>query len=163
MKMKLLSVLVIGILMLPLTALAQPDVKISIKAKKEMTVVKNGKTLKKLVVANNFIPGDIIVYTINYNNAGTETATNAVIDDPIPEGTKYLPGSATGEGSDITFSIDKGKSYLKPSYLFYEVSAGNGKTEKKMATPDEYTNIRWTISSIPPGGKGEATFRVKVN
>lgn len=162
MKIKLLSGVVLGILILPLTALALPDVKISIKAKKEMTVVKNGKTQKKLVVANKFVPGDVITYTISYNNAGDEPATNAVIDDPIPEGTVYLPGSATGKENDITFSIDKGKNYLKPSYLLYDVKGANGVTEKRIATPDEYTNVRWTIANIPPGGKGEVTFRVKV-
>jgi uncharacterized repeat protein (TIGR01451 family) len=163
MKSKLLSVIVMGMLVLPLAALAQPDVKISIKAKKEMTVVKDGKPQKRLVVASKFVPGDIIAYTISYNNAGNEPAINSVIDDPIPAGTVYLPGSATGAGSDITFSIDKGKNYLKPSYLFYETKGANGKTEKRVASPDDYTNIRWTIQSIPPGGKGEVTFQVKVN
>jgi uncharacterized repeat protein (TIGR01451 family) len=162
MNKKFIVSVVMGMLMLPLAAMAQPNVKISIKAKKEMTVVKDGKPQKKLVAASKFAPGDVIVYSISYNNAGNEVATNAVIDDPIPEGTTYVNGSATGAGSDITFSIDKGKNYMKPSYLLYEVKGANGAAEKRVASPDEYTNIRWTIASIPPGGKGEAAFRVKV-
>ena len=162
MKGKLIVSILMGILMLPLAAMAQPNVKISIKAKKEVTVVKDGKEQKKQITASKFAPGDIIIYTISYNNAGNVTATNAVIDDPVPEGTTYVTGSAAGAGTDITFSIDKGKTYQKPSYLLYEVKGAGGKNEKRVASPDEYTNIRWTVASIPAGGKGEVAFRVRV-
>lgn len=162
MNSKLIVSVLMGMLMLPLAAMAQPNVRISIKAKKEVTVIKDGKAQKKLVAASKFAPGDTITYTISYNNTGTETATNAVIDDPVPDGTIYIPGSATGAGSDITFSIDKGKNYQKPSYLLYEVKGAGNATEKRVASPDEYTNIRWTVASIPAGGKGEVAFRVKV-
>lgn len=162
MNKKFIVSAVMGMLMLPLAAMAQPNVKISIKAKKEVTVVKDGKEQKKLVPASKFAPGDTIIYTISYNNAGNETATNAIIEDPIPEGTTYVTGSAAGAGADITFSIDKGKTYQKPSYLLYEIKGAGGKTEKRVASPDEYTNIRWTVPKITAGGKGEAVFRVKV-
>ena len=106
--------------------------------------------------------GDIVIYTINYVNTGDEAATNAYLDDPIPKGTVYIPGSAFGDNADIIFSIDGGKTFKKPSMLTYEVKLPNGKAEKKVASPEQYTNIRWTISTIPARGNGQVGFKVKV-
>lgn len=153
--------LFIAIMMLPAMAMAAGDVSVSIKTEKQEVVVKNGKTLTQIVPATKFAPGDTIIYTITYTNKGTEPATNAVIDDPIPQGTAYVTNSATGASADITFSIDKGKTYKKPTLLIYEVDV-NGKKEKKTASPDLYTNIRWTVASIPAGTSGKVGFKVKV-
>ena len=146
---------------MPLAAWAQPKVEISIKAEKEVTVTAKGKQVKRKIAAKGVQPGEEIIYTLNYANSGTEGAKDVVISDPIPEGTAYLPGSASEVG-DLTFSIDKGKSFKKPTLLTYEVKGSDGKVLKKVATPEDYTDIRWTIPSIPAGGKGSVSFRVKV-
>ena len=146
---------------MPLAAWAQPKVEISIKAEKEVTVTAKGKQVKRKIAAKGVQPGEEIIYTLNYSNSGTESAKDVVISDPIPEGTAYLPGSASEVG-DLTFSIDKGKSFKKPTLLTYEVKGSDGKVLKKVATPEDYTDIRWTIPSIPAGGKGSVSFRVKV-
>jgi uncharacterized repeat protein (TIGR01451 family) len=104
----------------------------------------------------------VIFYTLNYINSGNEPATNVVLDDPVPMGTAYLPGSAFGTGADITFSIDGGKSFKKPSLLVYEVKGKNGAVEKRTASPEEYTNIRWLIDRIEAGAKGSVGFQVKI-
>ena len=90
-------------------AWAQPKVNISITAEKEVIVTENGKKVKKLVEAKDVVPGEEIIYTLSYNNAGSEAAINVVISDPIPTGTSYIPGSASAMG-ELTFSID-----LQPS------------------------------------------------
>ncbi|MEO6102778.1 MAG: DUF11 domain-containing protein [Pseudoxanthomonas sp.] len=38
-------------------------------------------------------PGDVLTYTIEFNNSGQDGATNVVLNDPIPAGTTYVPGS----------------------------------------------------------------------
>ena len=38
----------------------------------------------------------------------------------------------------------------------------DGKTQKRVATPEEYTDIRWTIPTIAAGEKGSVSFKVKV-
>lgn len=145
----------------PVAAWTAPNVAITIKAEKEVTVTVKGKQVKKRIAAKGVQPGDEIIYTLNYVNSGTETAKDVVISDPIPEGTSYIPGSAS-EGGELVFSIDKGKSYKKPTLLTFEVKGGDGKPQKKVASPDEYTDIRWTIKEIPKGNKGSVSFKVKV-
>lgn len=141
-------------------AWAQPKVNITIKAEKEVVVTEQGKKVKKLVEAKDIVPGEEIIYTLSYVNAGTEAATSVVISDPIPTGTSYIPGSASAVG-EIAFSIDHGKSFNGPTLLTYEVTTADGKKEKRVASPEEYTDIRWVIPSLPAGEKGVVSFRVK--
>ena len=154
--------IVLAGLLLPMTVLAKPLVSVSIKAEKEQAVVVKGEKVTRRVSAANVDPGDVIFYTLNFVNSGDEAATSAVIDDPIPKGTFYLPGSAFGKDAEITFSIDNGKTFKKPSLLTYEVKLANGKTEKRSASPEEYTHIRWTVSVIPASGSGSVGFQVRM-
>jgi uncharacterized repeat protein (TIGR01451 family) len=162
MKRLVLFSALLAFLTVPVAALASPNVTVNITAEKNVTVVKDGKKATRRVQANKVGPNEIIFYTVSYTNKGDEVATNAVVDDPIPGGLVYLPGSAFGEGADITFSIDGGKTYKKPSLLTYEITNKDGKAEKRTASPEEYTNIRWTIQSIPPGGSGSVGFKAKL-
>jgi uncharacterized repeat protein (TIGR01451 family) len=150
-----------AIVALPLAAWGKPNVAITIKAQKEVSVTVNGKQVKKRVAAKGVQPGDEIVYTLNYVNSGTEAAQDVVISDSIPAGTIFIPGSASDAG-DLTFSIDKGKSYKKATLLTYEIRSSDGSMQKRAASPDDYTDIRWTIRLIPAGGKGAVNFKVKV-
>ncbi len=149
-------------LLLSATAFAKPLISVSITAEKEVTVKKDGEKVTKKVTATKIEPGDVIFYTLNYINSGDEAATSAVMDDPIPLGTTYLPGSAFGAGAEIVFSIDGGKTFKKPSLLTYEITLPNGKTEKRIASPEEYTHIRWIINRIDAGAKGRVGFQVRI-
>ncbi|GFO58508.1 hypothetical protein GMST_08330 [Geomonas silvestris] len=155
------STLLLAALMLPAVAFAKPQVTIGVTAEKEITVVNQGKKSVKLVPATKITPNEVIVYTVHYANKGDETATNAVIEDPIPKGTVYLAdGSASAPEPE--FSIDHGKSYNKATLLSYEMKLPSGKAERRQATSSDYTNIRWTIKEIPAGSSGKLKFRVKV-
>jgi uncharacterized repeat protein (TIGR01451 family) len=146
------------LLLLSAEVFAKSLVAISMKAEKEITVNK----VKKMVAAKEIDPGDVIFYTLSYVNSGDDVATNAVMDDPIPKGTVYLAGSAFGNDADITFSIDSGKTFKKPSLLTYEVKLPSGKIEKRTASPEQYTHIRWTVSVIPAHGSGQVGFQVRM-
>ena len=160
-KKVVVAAAVVAVMLLPAMAMAAAKIVVSISAEKEVVVTENGKKVMKMAAAKEFVPGDTISYTINYTNTGNEAATNAVIDDPVPLGTAYVNDSATGTGADIMFSIDKGKTFKKPTLLFYEVDV-EGKKVKKTASPDLYTDIRWTITSIPAGASGKVGFKVRV-
>jgi uncharacterized repeat protein (TIGR01451 family) len=153
---------VLAVLLLPMGAVAKPLVSVSITAEKEVTTVKNGQKTTRKIAATKIDAGDVVFYTMNYVNSGNEAATSVLLDDPIPQGTVYLPGSAFGAGAEITFSIDGGKSFKKPSLLFYELKNPNGAIEKRTASPEEYTHIRWVINRIDAGARGTVGFQVKI-
>jgi uncharacterized repeat protein (TIGR01451 family) len=160
-KTVICSTVLIALFLIPAAALARPQLTLSVTAEKELTGLGNGKPMIRLVPAKKITPNEVIVYTVNYANRGDETATNAVIDDPIPAGTVYLPESAQGV-SEPQFSIDRGKSFNKASLLSHEVRLANGRTERRLASNDQYTDIRWIISSIPAGASGKLSFKVRV-
>lgn len=153
---------IVALFIIPSLALARPVVNINVKAEMEVAVKEAGKTVTKKVEAKNVEPGSMIFYTVNFKNDGDEKATNAVIDNPIPKNTQYVAGSAYGEGAEITFSIDNGKTYNKPSMLYYEMTDKQGQKVKKVASPDTYTNIRWVIPVIEKGQKGSVGFKAIV-
>ena len=60
---------------------------------------------------NQSVSGSTILYTIRVTPTGTATATGAVITDPIPPNTTYVPGSLTLNGAslgDSTADADAG-------------------------------------------------------
>jgi uncharacterized repeat protein (TIGR01451 family) len=161
-KLTTLTTLLIALTLAATAALAAAKVGIKITAQKEVTTVKAGKKETKLIPAKKYAPNDLIVYTITYTNNGDQPATNAVIDDPVPAGTSYVPGSAKGEGAEISFSIDKGKTFAAPTLLTYETKGAGGKKEPHVAAPEEYTNVRWVVANIPAKATGKLEFKVRV-
>jgi uncharacterized repeat protein (TIGR01451 family) len=147
----------LALLLLSVEVFAKSLVSISITAEKEVTVNK----VTKKIAATTINPGDVIFYTLNYINSGDDVATSVVLNDPIPAGTSYIPGTAYGEGADIIFSVD-GKTFKKPSLLTYEIKNRNGSFEKRTASPEEYTNIRWVITKIAAGARGNVGFQVRI-
>lgn len=144
-------------------ALAKPRIQVSITQAKEVTLSKPGAKTAKFVPVKEASPGDLIEYTLTYTNAGDELARDAVIDDPIPKGASYVASSATGDGAEITFSTDGGKTFAAAVKLTYEIRLPTGLMEKRIATPSEYTHVRWTLRKIAPGASGKVRFRVRVN
>jgi len=146
-----------ALLLLSAEVFAKSLVSISITAEKEVTVNK----VTKKIAATTINPGDVIFYTLSYINSGNDVATSVVLDDPIPAGTSYLPGTAYGEGAEIIFSVD-GKSFKKPSLLTYEIKKRDGSLEKRTASPEEYTHVRWVIPKIDAGARGSVGFQVRI-
>jgi uncharacterized repeat protein (TIGR01451 family) len=158
----LVTLLLCTTLLLPALVLAKPLITISITTSKEVTETVNGTKTKKLVPTKLAATGDTLVYNLVYSNKGNETATDAIVDNPISAGMTYIDNSAGGVGAEITFSIDGGKSYKKPSLLTYEIRQPNGSVQKYTARPEEYTHIRWTIKQVPAGTGGTLGFSARV-
>ena len=66
---------------------------------------KNGVDLN----GGNLEPGDVIEYTIDVTNSGEDASVDTRLNDPIPVGTAYVPGSVvissganTGSKTDAT-------------------------------------------------------------
>jgi uncharacterized repeat protein (TIGR01451 family) len=155
-------VTLMALLLITTTAWAKPEITLSVTSEKEVVEKQNGKNIVKRVPAKDVESGQVLIFTLKYSNSGNENAKNVVFDNPIPKETVYEIGSAKGVGSEITFSINDGKSYKKPSMLTYEIKGPDGKRIRKNASPEKYTNVRWVIPSVPPGGGGELSYRVRV-
>ena len=59
-------------------------------------------SLNKLVDRTTATIGDILTYTITYSASGTNPATNFEIQDLIPIGTSYVPGTLLWNGTSLT-------------------------------------------------------------
>lgn len=150
-------------LFLPLSAFAKPQITIDMTSEKEIIEMVDGKEVTKLVSATEVEPGQILIFNLNYANNGDEKATNVVINNPIPKDTIYVIGSASEDKGELLFSIDSGQAFKKPSLLTYEIKSQDGKLIRKIASPEQYTDIRWIIPEILPGTSGKLSFQVKVN
>jgi uncharacterized repeat protein (TIGR01451 family) len=160
-ELTVLTVLV-GWLVAPVSAIAKPEVTIMTISEKEVVEIIDGREVKKRIATSEIEPGQTLIFTMKYANKGDEKAINVVIDNPIPPDSIYVVGSASGIGSEIRFSIDGGKTFKQPSLLTYEVDNPSGDPIKKTASPEQYSNIRWTVKEIPAGGQGEVSFSIRL-
>lgn len=142
----------------------KPDLALSLTAEKEVLVKdENGREKTAYQEVKDTNPGDILRYTIRYANKGKTEAKEAVINDPVPEGTEYISESAEGKGSEITFSID-GKIFQSPPLLKYKVKRPDGTEIEYVASSDMYKQIRWKLlKPVMPGDSGTLSFKVRVN
>lgn len=144
-------------------ALADGEVKLSNAVQKvEYFVNDEGERESRLVEPASVVPGDELQYTISFENVSPDVTVDAgsvVITNPIPPQVIYLDGSAFGAGTDITFSADGGATFGKPDELM--VTGDDG--QQRLATPDEYTHVRWTFEpALEPGQKGSVFFRARL-
>ena len=120
---------------------------------------KDGNTTYDYIGAELAVPGDVMMYVISFENIGSDPAERIVINDPIPNNSKYRIDSAVGKNTTITFSIDGGKSFGNPDDLV--VKDKNGKEWK--AKPESYTHIRWVYNKpLMPGEKGKISFKTQI-
>ena len=114
-----------------------PDVKIRSIVEKEITVHENGhKVTKRVPVPPGKIADSLRLYfTLTVINEGDDLAANVVVDNPIPPGTVYAIGSATGERGTVLCSTDG---------VFFHPE------DEQLSTPTQCTDIRWVIGELAP-------------
>ncbi len=157
------TALLVTLLMAGLTgnaAYAEDSIRLTSSALQETVETDDaGNRTVKRVAAKKVVPGDEVIYLIEFENAGTEAADNIVIQNPVPEHTIYKSGSASGANTDISYSVDGGKNFDSPEKLV--VTRADGSTGP--ATADTYTAIRWRYEeSLPPGEKSSVEYRVVI-
>ena len=143
-------------------AAQKPKLKLSISMAKEVRSQKDGKEVIEAVPTEKAGSGDTIIYTITYTNEGKSAAKDANIVDPVPQHTVYVLESAQGADTDISLSVDGGKSY-HPYPVMVTAKDKSRKTAQAPAPAEAYTHVRWVVKKeIQPGGSGQASFKVKV-
>lgn len=120
----------------------------------EQVVNEKGEKTRKRVMATKVVPGTEVIWTVTAENTCKQASENVAINNPVPEHMALVANSATGEGSDITYSLD-GKTFAKPDQLTIQE---NGAARKARA--DEYKHIRWLFKSpLAAGATATASFR----
>ncbi|EAT12007.1 DUF11 domain-containing protein [Bermanella marisrubri] len=118
----------------------------------------NGISKVEWIAPDNIVPGDKVGYRIRFENTGSEAADNIVLNNPVPDNTVYVDGSARGANTNIVFSVNGGDSFAKPEQLFIEK---NG--QQIQAQAKDYTNVRWTLTTaLPSGESGSVQYVVQV-
>ncbi len=148
---------VTGLILLSAGYAHADDIKLVNQAFKEVAVVNaKGEKEFKLVEPGTVVPKDEILYITTFANTGDQPATDIVITNPLPNNSRYKAGSAFGAGTEISYSVDGGKSYGTPETLKVSGSAG----QTRAAGPDDYTHIRWVYTGeLAPGAESTVTFR----
>ena len=136
----------------------QGSIRLSNTALKQViTVDEAGETTVDFVEPATVIPGDVILYTIEFENIGDQAASNIVIDDPVPNNSIYRDGSARGENTRIQYSID-GERFDSAENLLVEKDG-----RKVLASAEDYTAIRWIYTrDLLPGEKKSVSFKTRI-
>lgn len=139
---------------------ADGAIKVASIAQVEVEVVgKDGKKTLKRIPVEKAVPGTEVIYTNTFENTGNKAASDIAINNPVPNHSEYVGGSAYGKDCEIRFSVDGGKTFAVAENL--KVKGADGK--ERIALPKEYTHIHWTYKGQLAAGKsGEVGFRAAI-
>jgi uncharacterized repeat protein (TIGR01451 family) len=123
------------------------------EVEQEVVDAKGQKTVKR-VPANKVVPGTEVIWTVTAVNNCKQPSENVTINNPVPKHMTLVANSATGTGSEVSYSLD-GQSFGKPDELTVQ---DNGAARKARA--DEYKHIRWVFKNpLAAGATATASFR----
>jgi uncharacterized repeat protein (TIGR01451 family) len=103
-------------------------------------------------------PGDIVEYTLSYENTSEMPLAGLVISAPVPVATEFVAASnVTVQTAAFEVSIDDGATWAAPPLM---VKTEAGETE---IDASEYDLVRWLPSDAISGGEvWDFTYRVTV-
>jgi len=108
--------------------------------------------------ADTVVPGESIVYSINYYNDLDRSAENVVLVMPIPAEISFTEGSADFEGAQTTFSADGGQTFSSREDVTVELDDESTRT----ADSGDITHVKWIVASITPDQRGSLSFKGKL-
>lgn len=109
------------------------------------------------------VPGDVLEYTINFENTGNDPATRTVVVDPLPPNTTYLPGSIvlsststgmpTGARTDVA-GDDAAEFDSANNRVVVRVGRSATATVGGQFNPGDAQRLRFrvTVNAATPGG-----------
>lgn len=122
--------------------------------KLDKRVVENGKETRVLVEPSVVVPGDALLFTTRYRNAGTAPIKDFVVTNPLPQAVQLAP-----EGSEqLMVSVDGGQSFGKLATLKVKGPDGTARA----AVPADVTHIRWVLPVLAPGSSGALSYHAIV-
>jgi uncharacterized repeat protein (TIGR01451 family) len=135
----------------------RPEVKVELAGS-----VERGGARLSLDKVEHVKPGEILDWQIVSSNEGTGAARDYKAVGHIPAGTTLIAGSAAAEsGSQVTYSIDGGKTFSTQPVV--EERRADGTVKRVPAPVSMYTEVRYEWSdAFAPGGKLSASYKVRV-
>ncbi len=98
------------------------------------------------------VPGDRLVFVLNYHNSGNQPADKFVITNPLPSAVRFADA---GDAQPIV-SVDGGHAWGALADLTVLQPDGT----RRPAQASDVTHIRWAFQKpIPVGGSGKLMFR----
>lgn len=98
------------------------------------------------------VPGDRLVFVLNYRNAGAQAADKFVITNPLPSAVRFADAGDTHP----LVSVDGGRGWGQLDELTIQQADGS----RRAAQPADVTHIRWAFQKpIPAGASGKLMFR----
>ena len=148
------------VLVLLLAGAAHAEVELNAVAQTEVTTTNEaGQEVTTLEPAGKVVPGDEVIYTINFVNHGTEPAADVVITNPIPDHMVFTKVEASPSGADVSMSADGGSRYDAPRNL----TVTDAKGQPRPAKASDFTHVRWVFQEpLEPGAEGSVSFRAQL-
>jgi uncharacterized repeat protein (TIGR01451 family) len=138
--------------------LAEP-LEIKSIAELESRTVAAGRETVKLIPADRVAPGDRVIYTLEVRNTGATALVAPSLTYAVPEHMSYVADSAVGPGAEVSYSVDRGRSFGSPENL--TVPGPDGRLRPAAAA--DYTDIRWQLKNIlKPNSVAFVRFRALV-
>jgi uncharacterized repeat protein (TIGR01451 family) len=112
----------------------------------------DGTVQVKRVPATRAVPGDWLVYTLDYRNTGDKPIENIVLDNPLPANIAYRAPAQGSLAPEV--SVD-GRTFGPLSTLRVATADGT-----RPATVADVTHVRWRVpGALPAGAVGAVAFQ----
>lgn len=115
------------------------------------------KTLLKNPKDVIVVPGDHVVFTLNYVNQGAEPAAGFRATNPMPGAVQFI--AAHEDWAEV--SVDGGANWGKLSDLTVKAKSADGTGETtRPASAEDVTHVRWIFPSvIAAGARGSVSYQ----
>lgn len=155
----LYSIMLMGVVDVHAQAGDKPCVELRSEVQVEQSYTDaQGKKATRLVAPDKVIPGSQVIYIITAKNVCDKPASNVVVNNPVPEHMSYVANSASGTGTDITYSLDN-KTFARLDAL----TVKNPDSSNRVPRAEEIMGIRWVFTTpINAGQTGAVRFRATV-
>lgn len=102
------------------------------------------------------VPGERVVYTLNFTNDDAQPATDLVLTMPVPTEIEFMEGTASTNNMTPVYSADGGKSFSSREQLRVRDIDGT----LSPASSSDITHIRWTVPGpLAVGETGNLSFK----
>lgn len=121
--------------------------------------VSGGGTEERYTEATTARPGQVVEYRLFATNEGDTTlpAGTVVLLGPVPDGTSFVPNSATPSSERVLTEFSASRPPADDTFGEPPILVGEG-DERSAAEPEAYTAVRWTLLEPMPPGQEEAFF-----